>query len=128
MEMPKLDPEIKAKWLEALRSDRYPKTKGALYRMVPDRTHGIGLCCLGVVCMVKGVEFKVEAGSSAFIFPAENGFEDAHSAFLPEKWFNFLFEGEPPQEVTNFIMHELSSLNDRVETFQPVIDYIERNL
>lgn len=39
----KLDPEVKKRWLEALRSGKYSQGKGALRS--PE-----GFCCLGVLC------------------------------------------------------------------------------
>jgi hypothetical protein len=41
--MPKLNPEFKAKWLEALRSGKYKQTTGVL-------RSAEGFCCLGVAC------------------------------------------------------------------------------
>lgn len=41
-------PEIKAKWIAALRSGKYQQTKGVL------KDHG-GFCCLGVLCVIQGV-------------------------------------------------------------------------
>lgn len=40
-----MNPEVKSKWLEALRSGKYIQTKTALKR-------GNGYCCLGVLCDV----------------------------------------------------------------------------
>ncbi len=42
----KLPPEVKAKWLEALRSGRYTQCNGRLHK------NGVGHCCLGVLCEV----------------------------------------------------------------------------
>lgn len=39
----RLDPTLKAKWLEALRSGKYAQTQKAL-------NDGQGFCCLGVLC------------------------------------------------------------------------------
>lgn len=45
IEQPKLKPEIKQKWIKALRSGEYQQTKGRLKR-------DDGFCCLGVLCDV----------------------------------------------------------------------------
>ena len=51
----RIDPEIKAKWLEALRSGEYPQTEGMLQRTTPlPNAPGFpetpkGYCCLGVL-------------------------------------------------------------------------------
>ena len=42
-----IDPEFKAKWLEALRSGRYRQTS----LMLRDK---VGFCCLGVACDISG--------------------------------------------------------------------------
>lgn len=42
-------------WVKALKSGKYKQTKGALKRKT---SHGIGYCCLGVLCsIVEGAEF-----------------------------------------------------------------------
>jgi len=43
--MPKMNPEIKAKWVAALRDPSRKQIKGRLRR-------GDGMCCLGVLCDV----------------------------------------------------------------------------
>lgn len=53
----KMNPEIKAKWVAALRSQKYPQTHGALNRTVSVGSMLPGYCCLGVLC-----EVGVEAG------------------------------------------------------------------
>lgn len=48
----KLDPDLKAKWLKALRSGRYAQTKGRLHRKEDsaESDRPAGHCCLGVLC------------------------------------------------------------------------------
>lgn len=48
----KINPEVKAKWLDALRSGQYTQTTGVLHQAIamPDRP--VGFCCLGVLCEV----------------------------------------------------------------------------
>jgi hypothetical protein len=46
-----MDPDIKAKWLEALRSGKYQQAREKLY----DRG---SYCCLGVLCRAIGAEFQ----------------------------------------------------------------------
>ena len=54
----RLDPEVKAKWLAALRSGRWPQTTGNLRILVEDPDYPpVGLCCLGVLC-----EVAIESG------------------------------------------------------------------
>lgn len=44
-----MDKKLKAKWVKALLSGKYPQGSGALY----EKMHG-GYCCLGVLCAVAG--------------------------------------------------------------------------
>lgn len=44
--MNKINPEVKAKWVAALRSGNYPQTKGRL-------RDANGFCCFGVLCDLK---------------------------------------------------------------------------
>jgi hypothetical protein len=48
----RIRPEIKAMWLEALRSGRYKQTTQELRTTVP-RSGEYGYCCLGVLCDVR---------------------------------------------------------------------------
>lgn len=46
--MEKMNPEVKALWLEALRSGRYRQGRGRLRTTNPDGSNNY--CCLGVLC------------------------------------------------------------------------------
>jgi hypothetical protein len=46
-----MDPDIKAKWVEALRSGKYKQARMALET-------SRGYCCLGVLCRAVGAEFQ----------------------------------------------------------------------
>lgn len=61
-----MNPEVKAKWLAALRSGEYEQTEGRLHDKV-------GYCCLGVLCdlytkEVGGHWEQVDTGSHTFSF------------------------------------------------------------
>lgn len=49
MKPPKEQLELRQKWLAALRSGKYEQAKGYLY-------NGTGYCCLGVACVVAGLD------------------------------------------------------------------------
>lgn len=49
----KLDPELKARWVEALTSGIYRQGRRQLKRTSMD---GLEYCCLGVLCEIKGFE------------------------------------------------------------------------
>ena len=57
----KLNPEIKEKWIAALRSGEYPQHRGAIYNS--DRT---AFCCLGVLHRI------VQKGSLGETYEAAN--------------------------------------------------------
>ena len=46
----KLVPEVKAAWLEKLRSGEIPQTRGVLKRVEHVYGNPPGMCCLGLVC------------------------------------------------------------------------------
>lgn len=64
--MPMTDPDLKAKWLAALRSGEFPQANGYLKAVVdpsysPTTPNGkVGYCCLGVLCMVQGVDMATQ--------------------------------------------------------------------
>ena len=110
--------ELKAKWLEALRSGKYRQKKKAL------RTD-LGFCCLGVlVDVAEGgsdtskpplwkkhftwqVRHKVQRG------PAR----DCDGTILPETY-----------GLTSGDILELTRINDTSDDFTRVIEYIEENI
>ena len=47
-----MDAQLKAKWVEALRSGEYQQAEGKLHD-----TKNNAFCCLGVLCRVMGAEF-----------------------------------------------------------------------
>lgn len=52
-----MDPELKAKWVAALRSGKYEQTTGALCRIGADDGK-LRYCCLGVLMEVLGVPYE----------------------------------------------------------------------
>lgn len=52
MSAPKMDPKVKARWVEALRSGKYGQGVGML------RDKDGHYCCLGVLCEVTGWEYE----------------------------------------------------------------------
>jgi hypothetical protein len=46
--MPKLKPEIKTRWVDALRSGKYKQGRGQLHHTLNENT----FCCLGILCDV----------------------------------------------------------------------------
>jgi hypothetical protein len=109
-----MNPEIKQKWVAALRSGEYKQTTGHLR----DET---GFCCLGVLCDLHAKE--------------NNGqWEDGHylstKDVLPdtvEKWAGVL--GPSPEVMEDDDKKSmLSELNDGGMTFARIADLIEEQL
>ena len=94
-----MDPEIKAKWLAALRSGEYKQCQGGL--KVDGR-----YCCLGVLCVVQGETFV--------------GLNDAvlHTSDIPKKFSAGL---------STMDQYNLADLNDEGVSFAEIADVIEAN-
>lgn len=117
--VPKMNPEIKGKWLTALRSGDYVQGKGLLCRVKKDGSKTY--CCLGVLTDLyiqeKGLEW--EHGVSFLHF-------DDEDAILPLPVGNWsgvsgtgLFRNEEGE------IEELASVNDTSDNFDKVIQIIE---
>jgi hypothetical protein len=127
-----VNPEIKAKWLEALRSGKYKQTIEALRGPIWERPEpepdadpyadepepifrGQGFCCLGVLCDVLHPEdWKGENPRYDFSHRGENG--------LPAD--SIREESGLTEEVCN----KLAELNDAGKTFVELADHIDKTL
>ncbi len=96
-----MDKELKARWVEALRSDRYKQTMGRL------RTFG-GFCCWGVLCDLVDPDGWEE----------ENlyGYSHRGDTLMPA------YEGCPNPEGK---YRELAEMNDNGISFREIADVIE---
>lgn len=118
-----MNKEIKAKWLEALRSGKYKQGQAALNRNGE-------FCCLGILCDVMEVpEMGVsDAVEGAIVYGIGN---DYSVAFLPD-----YVADEAGLEPTGLIKREdfynddicLADLNDKGSTFEEIADIIEKYL
>lgn len=103
----KLDPEFKAKWVAALRSGEYKQGRMSL-------RNRDGYCCLGVACLVAGVDDTEIEEYDEFIV-------SRHAARRPVL-HPLMGDGEYP------IPANLSKMNDSEnKTFIDIADYIEQN-
>ena len=112
-----IDPEFKAKWLEALRSGRYRQTREKLRGKV-------GFCCLGVACDISG------KGSWEKAFPASLSGPQVF-VISPYSWSKTCIPSPLREEIglTEAEHKSLANLNDsRKATFANIADWIERNL
>jgi hypothetical protein len=128
-----MNSEVKAKWLEALRSGEY---KQARYRL---RSLDNSFCCLGVLCDIytKEVEgswkYDKDQFSDAYEMIGGNGDYPVTSE-LPgcvRDWAEV--EGCNPQvhvkkEDNNYKFDTLAELNDEGKTFNEIADLIEKQL
>jgi hypothetical protein len=129
----KMNPEIKQKWVDALRSGEYSQSDGKL------RSHQ-GFCCLGVLCdlysqepLTKGWKFK-EAFEEENTQAKDYWYFDGESEFLPEsvkEWAGLGFnnpqvkvELEEDEEAL-FYFDEIANLNDAGYTFPQLANIIE---
>lgn len=113
-------PEVKAKWLEALRSGKYKQTTGNL-------KDDVGYCCLGVLCDVyrntkkaKGVRWE-----NGYIRNKKGELGGGFLPFFVMKWAG-LFSVDPHIRSRS---RNLSSLNDQERlSFNEIASLIEAEL
>lgn len=111
-----LHPEVKQRWLEALRSGRYEQGAGYLNR---DGQY----CCLGVACDLIDPDrweqtLRIDPGG-------------AHTHGWPSEQYPELPEEDMFYEVTGLpssVQSELANLNDSGLTFEQIADLIEEQL
>lgn len=112
----KMDPALKAQWLDALRSGNYRQGRGEL------RCND-NYCCLGVLCKIGPTEevvgrtYDTERGhfvSYDYTFEGKSCLD----SLIPESYTNM------PDDIQRF----LANMNDVGETFETIADWIERTL
>lgn len=135
-----MNPEIKERWVAALRSGDYTQTRGALHR-VEDYTdtagefYPAGMCCLGVLC---DLYIKAEVGPERWHTDPDRrhraGFGlsgTSNRIGLPThsvvEWAGLSpsFDLTPEDEESELV---LPHLNDGGKTFDQIADLIERYL
>lgn len=141
-QIPKMDPEIKAKWIEALRSGKYKQGHSHL-RQRDKETGEERYCCLGVLCDI------VEPNSwqdpedhhddrTILVYPHHEGKQDYPSNSVFEKasidlrdyWMSCTTIFGTPTQVCHSIRVQMTCLNDNspTMTFNEIADWIEENL
>ena len=119
----KIDPDFKAKWIDALRSGRYKQTREVLrgpvwddeaQEFVKDQT---GYCCLGVACNLTYRGWR----------PSDDPNNNIEGAFDWRKGLQATdTKGFP--FVNNKVAESLAVLNDSGATFEQIADWIEEYL
>lgn len=106
-----MNPEIKQKWVAALRSGKYVQGKGTLKRNNEDGT--AKYCCLGVICQELNIVNKKMKDLTSF---------DGCIGILSQRI----------RELTGVLdleMNVLTNMNDAYgKSFSQIADYIEANL
>lgn len=118
-----MDPVIKQRWINALRSGKYKQGTGAL------RDSKNKFCCLGVLCDLLGVELQIgwanTMGGSLYTFDETGSvlpFRVIEHAGLNENNPIIKLPGRPYQTTT------LATRNDAGDTFDHIADLIESSL
>lgn len=120
-----MKPEIKEKWLAALKSGKYKQGKHALCRTNDDEK---SFCCLGVLCDLHRKTKK----KKGFIWQQSDSKNDlmynGSASYLPievQKWAGIGRKGSFNENGT---AQDLASVNDNTQgnTFKAVIEKIEK--
>lgn len=122
-ELVKMDPEVKAEWLAALRSGNYRQGRGYLRRNLGDGNEGF--CCLGIVCdlyaKANPEEGKWEISSgrhgSMFYAGADNAATDLPNEV--QDWAKLRSDS---------VRSYLARQNDGGYSFLDIANWIEENL
>jgi hypothetical protein len=111
-----VNPEVKTKWVAALRSGQYKQRTGYLRGPLAADNDEQGHCCLGVLCEIQGVK------------RAEDRLGYGYTSGLNS------FDSLPGDDVleavglSNSDANRLAHKNDTGSTFSEIADYIEANL
>lgn len=108
-----MDPKVKARWVAALRSDKYKQTKGKLEKLNRQGEY-VGNCCLGVLCRIQKIKPRILINGD---FAFDNN-EVTLSMNLRDKF-----------GLQYLDVRELIKLNDHSPLgFHKIADFIERNV
>lgn len=118
-----LSPELKAKWLTALRSDEFEQGEGELCA-IDDDTGDLKYCCLGVLSLICGVKTDLMLCESSL---DDVGLHDLLGPWsLPDDDAYSLNTENP--ETINTTQRKLAVMNDGGKSFAEIADWIEANL
>lgn len=117
-----MKPEVKRKWIEALRSGDY---KQGINSLRIDRDNKVTYCCLGVLCDLYAQENRKRWKSGADIFYPTLMKE---ASVLPTKVMEWAGIVGHTGEFTykNGHHEDLASLNDRGKSFKQIARVIEK--
>ncbi len=101
-----MDTNLKSKWIDALRSGEFKQAQGSL-------KHDDGYCCLGVLCVLKGMEFDAQ---DQIISSDWNG---SYAAILPDL---------SKQEIEDLWPRNDGAMGQHQHSFAEMADYIEKTV
>lgn len=116
-----MKPEIKAKWVAALRSGEYEQGKGAL------RTANDKFCCLGVLCDIHARETGVAWSDTDSIYPWAYLTEDLALPKEVMAWAG-LSNYNPKLGEATCASHNDGAVTCVKKSFSEIADLIEANL
>ena len=125
-----MNPEIKQKWLDALRSGEYEQTSGALKKV--DDEGNYSYCCLGVLCDLVAPDKWVSRENNdetiefGFTFDSEYFEYGVLPRFIYEEVG--LSNNNPVIQDAKFVRKNIATLNDAGLTFTELADLIEKEL
>jgi hypothetical protein len=121
-----MDAQLKAKWIQALRSGEFRQAEGMLHNSAND-----SYCCLGVLCKVMGAEF----GQVGEIYGPNYDHVPHIDGKLLSSGYDEELDSEVAQQVGIPDQSELVMRNDGntklgvpQHSFAEIADYIEKNL
>lgn len=125
----KIDPQVKQKWVDALRSGEYQQATGKLKSQE-------GFCCLGVLCDLYAKEHEDAGweyrGPDRPSDPTDYWYFDDQSEFLPEsvaQWAGFQDQTVYVKVVDDVYREvDVAELNDDGDSFKRIADLIEESL
>ena len=120
-----MNPDIKEKWVAALRSGEYTQGHGKLYNP-PENTY----CCLGVLCDLYAKEKDI-AAEGVFQKQSfdEDGETEGHNVYPPPEVVTWADLGCCDPVVTfDLRLKTVSSLNDSDESFVRIVMLSRRSL
>lgn len=111
-----MNPDVKAKWLDALRSGRYEQGTGWLH-YEEDHTHKF--CCLGVLCELAVAEGIIPPGG-----PDSTVWDyDGRDCYLPP----VVAEWADIDSTGRIKGYSLADMNDEGSSFAEIADVIEQH-
>lgn len=117
-----MNPAIKEKWVNALRSGKYKQARNTLRNKK-------GFCCLGVLCDIylKEKKKKWDIAGKGLSYYGSKAFDDGQTTLLPEKVVKWSgLDSDNPSLLGDM---RASTLNDaRKYPFEIISDLIEANL